>query len=973
MVSSTTRKIFSFAISLLVAVISLTTAAQAAIAPATVTSLNRYTPSFAGNPGKMVRDTAGNFYVADFWGKRIVKLDNQGGNAKYIATAGRPSAVYPLPDGRLVVAISVPSKYVAFYSQAGDELAQFGAPANPYFRPVAITRDKVGNIYVLDSGDISETDTVNNVPRVRVYDAAGVYKYAFGAKTLSYMTSTTGGTFKQPMGIAYEKASDRIVVVDTLNGRIQFFKPYDVSVTCDYDVAAPLKTFGGTAGRVAAPLNAAAKFYNPVDIAFEYNGAALNRMFVLERGHNEVAVVDAVTNYGYYRTAINLTTYPAIGKGLVQPTSLAFANKITAGAAVPGGVLYVSNAQSSEPADIFAMGVDGGTLSAPGVTVNITSAVPATTTATSLLVSGTVSPSNEVFCSVNGGADQSAGTGWSTTLSLVAGYNHIVCKSTLSDLTAYAEADVYSMAVIGAAPTVTVTAPAAGLYTKNSTVTVSGTSDTANATVRLTNALNSFTKDTTTAADKTWSAVVTLADGSNEITPTIWKAGTDVGTGTTVTVVADSVAPTVTLGFLSNTRVTGSAVQNLDGIVNKAVANVTSIEVNGIDVPATSMLGTADNKTYFSVPVTLNRGSNTVTVSAVDKAGRIATDSRTVTLDQDLPAFTVALPADNSYMNAAAPSNGTAVSFYTSVNAAGQNATPASGLWTATAFTLGAGFNAYEFTATGVGKSTTEKRTVINGTTGNAAAYAKLAITSPTADFATNSDPVLIQGFVAPGSPTPTIIVDNGVSQNVTTYNPVDGSFSHSVSLVSQGNHTVKVTANAATSAVRNIIYDIVAPEFSLQADSKPAPVTVSGSLEASAKITAITASLSGSPVSIPLSVISYDAYDAAVDAVVWHANLTGYTYDTISFAAVDPAGNASALAYSAVVPTGDVDGDGSVRLADALSALRHVAGTQALTGNPFVQADVGLLVENRAGRDGKVDIGDAGLILKKSYGLLSF
>lgn len=971
MVSSTTRKIFSFAISLLVAVISLTTAAQAASAPTTVESINRYTPDFAGNPGKMVRDAVGNFYVADFWGKRIVKLNNRGGGAKYIPVVGRPSAVYPLPDGRLVVAMSAPRPYVAFYSQDGQELAGF-APVTPdYFRPVAITRDKSGNIYVLDSGDISETDAVNNVPKVRVYDAAGVYKYAFGAKSLSYQQLTTGGTFKQPMGIAYEKASDRIIVVDTLQGRIQAFQPYDISATCAYDSA---KSFGGAAGRTAAPLNAAAKFYNPVDIAFEYNGAVLNRMFVLERGHNEVAVVDAVTNYGYYRKAINLTTYPAIGKDLVQPASLSFENKIAAGAAVPGGVLYVNNAASSTPADIFFMSVDGGTVTSPGVTLNITSTVPQVTTATSLLISGTVSVAdNAVFCTVNGSNQTvtTTGTDWSTTAALVTGYNHIVCKSTLSDLTAYAEADIYSTGTPLTAPTVNITSPGAGLYTKNSTVTVSGSSDTANATVRLTNALNGFTADATTAADKSWSAVVTLANGSNAITPTIWKSGTNVGSGAAVTVVADFVAPTVTVAFLSNGKVTGSAVQNLDGIVNKSV--VTSIEVNGIDVPATAMLGTADSKTYFSMPVTLNRGSNTVTVKVTDKVGRVVTDTRTVTLDPDLPAFTVALPADNSYMNVALPSNGTS-DYYTSVNAAGQNATPAGGLWSASAFTLLAGFNAYEFTASGVGKSATEKRTVINGTTGNSAAYVQLAITSPAADFATKNDPVVIQGFVAPGSPTPTITVDNGVTLNVTTYNPVDGSFSHSASLGSvEGNHVVKVSANAATSAVRNIIYDTVPPEFSIQANTKPAPTTISGALEPSAKIAAISASLSGSNVVIPLSAISYDAYDAVTDSVVWHANLSSYTYDTISFTAVDPAGNTSLLAYDAVVPTGDVDGDGTVRLADALAALRHVAGTQPLVANPFIQADVGALVESRAGRDGKVDITDATLILKKSYGLLSF
>ena len=971
MVSSTARKIFSFAISLLVAVISLTTAAQAATVP-TVSVLTRYTQGFAGTPGKMARDAAGNFYVTDFWGKGIVKLNRQGSKVGFIATNGRPSAVAVLKNNKLVVAVAAPQPKIAFYNQLGsapnitgeeDTVNLFGTPATPYFRPVAITLDGSENIYVLDSGD-SNNSLTTNVAKVVIYNNAGSYLGAFGSRNANGTAeiSTVGGQFMQPMGIAYEKAANQIVVADTMNNRLQFFTANGASSSYVTSLGVSFTDIPNSGSSF--------QLGDPVDVAFEYtNAGVLDRIYVAEKARHEVAVADAVSLLPLRRiTAATNQTYatPVAGADMRFPSGIIFEKTGTT-----SGVLYTSNASTSLTSNnILALGIDGGAIPGSGVTLAITSSVPATVTSSPLLVSGTTSPANSVSCSVNGGADvvASGASSWSVSLNLnLNAQNYILCKATSGSTTSYADARTYYAGTLQAAPTVSITSPAAGLYTKNPTVTVSGIADTANATVRLTNALNNLTVDTTTAADKSWSAVVTLAEGGNAITPTIWRAGTAIGSGAAATVVADYTAPSATIAFLSDTKVTGSAVQNLDGIVLDA--NLQSVVVNGDTVSSAAMVTMAGNNTYFSMPVTLIRGSNTVTIKATDRAGNSSTVTRIVTLDPDVPAFTVDLPAGNSYLpgSPSTAANGTADASYTSVNAAGLAVSPAAGAWSAAAFTLSAGIKAYEYTASGA-KIATEKRTIIND-----AAYAQLAITSPAADKATNSASVLIQGSVAPLSAIPTITVDGGATVNVTTYDSNTGNFSHTVTLVSQGAHTVKVSANAATSAVRNIIYDTIAPDLTIQADSKPAPIIISGAIEPSAKISAITASLLGTPVAIPLSVLSYAPYDAATDSVVWHATLSGYAYDTISFTAVDPAGNTSQLAYSAVVPTGDVDGDGSIRLADALTALRHVAGTQALIGNPFVQADVGALVENRAGRDGKVDITDATLILKKSYGLLSF
>jgi len=962
MVSSTGRKIISLAISLLVVVISLTGVALGATAP-TVTALSRYTPGFAGAPGKMARDAAGNFYVTDFWGRGIVKLDRQGSKIGFIATLGRPSAVAVLPDNRLVVAMTAPQAYVAFYSQlgsspnvTGEEIAQLGSPAKAYFRPTGITVDAAGYIYTVDSGD-SFTSTTVNVGTVRVYSSAGAYLYAFGTRTQPG-EFLSGDAFKQPMGIAYEKASNQVVVVDTMNSMVKFFSAWNGSA-CTYQASI------GSHMWEYPELNLPAKLGDPTDVAFEYSGASLSRMYITERTRNEISVVDVTTGsptYGYDLKRINGTTVTTAD--MKHPSGVVFEKTTT------GGVLYASNASTSTPANILALAIDSGTIPSAGATLTI-NAVPSTSLTTPIAISGTNSGAFAVSCSVNGGADVPATgtTSWTiSSLGLVSGTNSILCKTSNGTVNSFAGAATFYDPAPVAGPTPTILLPLTGSYTNNVSQTVSGTTSAANATVKVDGSLGG-TCSTTSDAKKDWSCTLTLPEGVNVLTASASKAGTTVVTAN-VTVTVDVTPPnmTGTISFLTNAATTTTAVQNLDGIVLDV--NLGSVEVSGVEVPASARVTLTGNNTYFSAPVTLVRGPNTVTVKATDLAGNTTTLSRTATLNPEIPGLTVALPADNSYRAAgAANASGTADTAFTAVDACGTPLTPAGGNWSTAAMTVAGGFNSCQFIASGGSTTVSEKRT-INANAG----YAQLAITSPAADLATNSSPVIISGSVAPSSPVPQISIDGAAAVDVTTYTSADGLFSHSVTLASQGLHTVKLIANAATTAVRNIIYDTTLPEITIKADSKISPTKISGLIDPSAKISAVSAALgTGTPFTIPVSVLTFDSYNPASGSVVWHADLNGYTYDKITFTTADPAGNLKDLMREAGVPTGDVDADGVVRLSDALAALRHVAGTESLLGTPKFQADVGALVEGHAGQDGIIDIHDAVLILGKSYGLISF
>jgi len=979
MVSSKTSKMISLAISLLAVVISLTGIATAATAP-TVSTLTRYAPGFVGIPGKMARDAAGNFYVTDFWAKGIVKLDRQGGKVGFIPTLGRPSAVAVMKDNRLVVAFNSPQAYVAMYSQSGSapnitgqELFQFAAPAKPFHRPSAVTVDAAGYIYVLDAGDMSRSLT-DNLGCVRVYElnAAGdaaLYRYVFGARNAGQWTvSTTLGEFNQPMGIAYEKVANQIVIADSMNGRLQFYTAFN-GTSCS-----PVKFVGSIVRQATQPVvNAPVKFGDPADIAFEYDaaGTVLNRIYVAERGRHEITAVDpAGTNWDLKR--ISGTT--------VTGADMKFPSGVTFEKTAVGGVLYVNSAATTATADMLVLGIDTGSVPVPTVALTI-SAVSPNTAVSPLSIGGTVSTGYNVTCKTNGVNSTQytlGGSSWNMSLPLVTGVNSITCSATGGTVTTYAEASTYYGSTT-AAPVVNITSPAAGLYTKNADVTVTGkttidgTTALANVTVKLVNSNGGSTSYTTSDANGNWSAAVTLAENSNLITVTGWKQGTEIGSAS-VTITADYSPPVMTnmISFLTDGATTVYAVQNLDGIVLEK--NLSSVVVND-EIVAVKVPLAGDN-TYFSIPVTLARGNNSVTVTATDLAGNTSSISRTVVLNPEIPGVTVALPADNSYRANIDPASasGTVGTGFTSVNIAGAEATLGSGTWSATGIGIASGFGPYPVTASGGGNTTvSEKRSI----TGNA--VEDLAITSPPADLATNSPSVIIAGAVAAESAAPTISVDGAQAVAVSSYTSATGAFSHSVALPTEGLHYVKVIADGGTTAVRNIVYDANAPLMAIQANAVLSPSQITGTIEPSAKLAGITAKIGGVDTPLPISIVNFDTYDSSKGVVVWHANLASYSIENISFATVDPAGNQTTRFFVNGIPTGDIDMDGVVRLSDAMACLRHVAGTELLSGAPTIkdtprfQADVGSLIENRAAQDGDVTIEDAVLILKKAYGLMNF
>jgi hypothetical protein len=174
-------------------------------------------------------------------------------------------------------------------------------------------------------------------------------------------------------------------------------------------------------------------------------------------------------------------------------------------------------------------------------------------------------------------------------------------------------------------PVVTVTAPVDGLYTNLVQVTVIGTVNEEVASVTINGVAASVSL--ASPAKSTFTGTLTLTEGTNSIVVTaVDKAGNSASTTAAVTL--DTIAPQLAVigpadgALLSNGQITfgGSAAEP-----------VTSVQVNGTTVQADANGG-------YTLPVTLAEGSNSLSVTAIDRAGNSSTSTITVNLDSTPPA-----------------------------------------------------------------------------------------------------------------------------------------------------------------------------------------------------------------------------------------------------------------------------------------------------------------------------------------------
>jgi len=201
-------------------------------------------------------------------------------------------------------------------------------------------------------------------------------------------------------------------------------------------------------------------------------------------------------------------------------------------------------------------------------------------------------------------------------------------------------------------------------------------------------------------------------------------------------------------------------------------------------------------------------------------------------------------------------------------------------------------------------------------------------------------------------------------------------SFTATVILRS-GLNTISVTAtdtvgNTSGSVKRTVIYDDQKPAVSIATPSEDltsaqSSMVVQGKVTDS--LTACTAAMSVDGSSRALTLDSSGNFSAT-------AELNGEGMHTVVVTATNQAGVSTSvqrnIQYSQL---GDLNGSGTVDLADAVLAFRHITGEQTITSDVVrKRCDVAPFgTDGRPHPDGVIDLGDVVIILRKVVGLVNW
>ena len=199
------------------------------------------------------------------------------------------------------------------------------------------------------------------------------------------------------------------------------------------------------------------------------------------------------------------------------------------------------------------------------------------------------------------------------------------------------------------APTITISSPTSGQYLGTASPSITFTlTDEANGSGVAINTLKIVVDNVTytnTSAGVTISTITNgysvtcvpsaLTDGSHTLTISVDDNDGNHATSTSISFITDTIAPTLSV---SNPAANGTYVSNPSLTVTGTTADSTSgtptvtITLNGVNQGDVAV-----SNGSFSKGVTLLNGANTIVVTATDKAGRVTTITRTITLDSSTP------------------------------------------------------------------------------------------------------------------------------------------------------------------------------------------------------------------------------------------------------------------------------------------------------------------------------------------------
>ncbi len=263
-----------------------------------------------------------------------------------------------------------------------------------------------------------------------------------------------------------------------------------------------------------------------------------------------------------------------------------------------------------------------------------------------------------------------------------------------------------------------------------------------------------------------------------------------------------STGPSIILSSLADNAVTSLPTINVSGTVT-AINGRKTLTVNG-------KLVTVDNSGFFSAPVLLSHGSNSIILVATDNADLKTTVSRTITLDATAPLISLDRDqADNSVTNTSRITvSGSVDRAGTTVTISVNGGVPQPATMAGSGFSLPVdltlGLNTIIITATDSdGKSASIKQSI------TLSSSMALAVTSPSHDLKSGTLDLTISGTVTGGTAPLTITV----TMDGQSFFPAitNGNFNQALTFAAEKSYPITVTAtdsngNSVT-VTRTVIY----------------------------------------------------------------------------------------------------------------------------------------------------------------------
>ena len=199
------------------------------------------------------------------------------------------------------------------------------------------------------------------------------------------------------------------------------------------------------------------------------------------------------------------------------------------------------------------------------------------------------------------------------------------------------------------APAITITSPTAGSYITNNKPTIKWKVTDADsgvnpATIAITiDSGSKITGDSIVKAtidggyECSYTPSAALTDGSHTIKIDATDYDGNVAVQKTVTFKLDTVPPTLSVSAPTDKLVTNKTAVTVKGTTNDATSSPVTITVKLNSGTATSVSVGSDGS--FNKELTLSVGTNTITITAKDAAGKTTTVTRTVIVDQTTPVI----------------------------------------------------------------------------------------------------------------------------------------------------------------------------------------------------------------------------------------------------------------------------------------------------------------------------------------------